>query len=226
MNDPSFPWLGADDDFLFPEPDDNGLVATGGNLSPGLLLSAYRQGVFPWFNSDRHPIVWWSLDPRFVLLPGNFHVPRSLKKALRSKPFRISVDQDFESVIRSCAIIKRKGQRGTWITKDMIDAYIGLHKMGYAHSAEAWDGDNLAGGLYGLALGGCFFGESMFSRLTGASSQAFAVFAEKLFASGFTLIDCQQETPHLARFGAAGIPRGEFLKRLECGLATDTELFS
>lgn len=222
MNDPSFPWLEEEDWFPFPEPDEDGLVAVGGNLSPGLLLSAYRQGVFPWFNSDRGPILWWNLDPRMILLSGELRESRSLRRSCRTEAYRITLDSCFDQVITGCATARRKGEKGTWITPDMINAYTALHRLGYAHSAEAWSGDELVGGAYGVSLGGCFFGESMFSLRSGGSRQAFMFLAKLLFRRGFTLIDGQQETAHFASFGARPVPRKFYLDRLEEALRSPT----
>lgn len=214
---------------LFPPPDmadEDGLLAVGGDLSPRRLLAAYRRGIFPWYSDDL-PILWHSPDPRFVLEPSKLHVPRSLEKTLRKGTYDIRLDTAFEKVIEGCAQTRRPGQRGTWITDEMLDAYVALHKLGHAHSAEAWtrekEGDRegepeLVGGLYGVALGGVFFGESMFARAPDASKAAFVTLVRKLADWGYSLIDCQQETSHLARFGAEPWPRERFLAALEHGL--------
>jgi len=214
----------GEDETLFPpvelaEPD--GVLAVGGDLSPRRLLTAYSQGIFPWYSDDM-PIVWHSPDPRFSLLPEALHVPQSLKKVLKRKTFEVRLDTSFDAVIDACAKVKRPGQEGTWITSEMKRAYRKLHQMGFAHSAEAWQDDTLVGGLYGVSLGSVFFGESMFARVPDASKVAFVVLVEQLREWGFTLIDCQQETGHLARFGATAWPRPEFVKALEEGLLRQT----
>jgi len=201
---------------LFPPPDladDEGLLAVGGDLSVERLVLAYSMGIFPWY-SDGYPIFWWSPDPRLVLIPGELKVSKTLKQTIRQGRFRVSTNEAFAEVIRGCATVKRKGEQGTWITEEMIDAYIRLHQAGWAHSVESWDGDELAGGLYGVMMGRAFFGESMFARKTDASKVAFAVYTQELARKGFELIDCQVSTEHLKRFGAKEIPRAEFLKRL------------
>lgn len=205
----------------WPDPalaEPSGLLAVGGDLSPARLLSAYAAGIFPWFD-DRQPILWWSPDPRMVLFPDELHLSRSLRKRQRGSPYELRFDTDFSGVIRACATAPRPGQRGTWITAEMIAAYERLHALGYAHSAEAWQGGVLVGGLYGVALGGAFFGESMFAQAPDASKLAFVHLVDHLRARGGRLIDCQVETAHLARFGAREIPRAEFLRRLREALA-------
>lgn len=208
-----------DEETPFPHPnnamrDPNGLLAVGGNLSPLRLLTAYRQGIFPWYSDDQ-PILWWSPDPRMVYFPQKLHIGRSLRKTLRKQPFRITLDTDFAAVIRACAAprVNQDGhvQEGTWITKDIMQAYEALHHLGFAHSVEAWEGDDLVGGLYGIGLGKVFFGESMFSRRTDASKIAFVTFAAQLRAWGFALIDGQVESTHLNRMGFTDIPREQFL---------------
>ena len=204
----------------FPDPalaEPDGLLAVGGDLSPERLLEAYAQGIFPWYD-DESPILWWSPDPRLVLEPDALHVPRSLARTLRRGTYRVSADTAFERVIRRCAAQERPGQRGTWITADMVAAYLRLHRLGYAHSFEAWDGDALAGGLYGVSLGAAFFGESMYADAPDASKVAFVRSVEWLRAQGVTLVDCQVRTEHLVRFGAREIPRAWFLARLAAAL--------
>jgi leucyl/phenylalanyl-tRNA---protein transferase len=222
-----FPYLTEDIDFPFPSPeqaDDQGIVCSGGNLSPGLLLSAYRRGIFPWFGED-DPILWWSPDPRFVLFPEELHVSGTMRKLLRKRRYRLTLDGDFEAVIRACSSSPRPGQDGTWITEGMIEAYIELHRLGYAHSVEAWLGASpdaepeLVGGLYGVSLGDVFFGESMFSREDDASKAAFVPLVWRLREEGFTLVDSQVYTGHLAGLGAREIPRIEYLRLLEDCLA-------
>ena len=212
-----FPWLDVEDSFRFPDPeeaDDIGILAAGGNLSPGMLLSAYRQGVFPWYCREE-PILWWSPDPCFVLFPQELHVAKRMQRILRQNRFRITFDTAFEEVIGACAAAPRPRQDGTWITGDMLRAYTALHREGYAHSAEAWLDGRLAGGLYGLSLGGLFFGESMFSRRPNASKAAFIVLVRELTARGVELIDSQVHTPHLESLGARDIPRRDYLELLE-----------
>ena len=209
------PWLDADDPFpplerALREPD--GLLAAGGSLAPARLVDAYRRGIFPWF-SEGQPILWWSPDPRMVLFTAEFRVRRSLAKRLRQARFEIRVDTAFARVIRACAE-PRARQDGTWITAAMVDAYVELHRRGIAHSVEAWSDGELAGGLYGIALGRVFFGESMFARASDASKVALAHLVAKLRHDGVPLVDCQQETAHLAAFGARPIPRRAFAAHL------------
>lgn len=201
----------------FPDPreaDPDGLLAVGGDLSPERLLLAYSMGIFPWY-SEGQPILWHSPDPRFCLEPAHLHVPRSLARARRKGRLAIRLDTAFERVMRACAERTRPGQRGTWITSDMIRGYVALHERGFAHSAEAWLDGELVGGLYGVSLGRAFFGESMFALVPDASKIAFVTLVEALQTWGFTLIDCQQETEHLARFGATLWPRERFLQALD-----------
>jgi leucyl/phenylalanyl-tRNA---protein transferase len=232
--EPPFPYLTEDISFEFPPPetaDSSGVLCTGGNLSPGLLLSAYRQGVFPWFN-ESEPILWWSPDPRFVLFPEELHVSETMVKKLRrafgaaaeapaesrdaaaAARLELSLDRDFEAVIRACSSSPRPGQSGTWITEDMIESYIELHRLGYAHSAELRSEGELVGGLYGVSLGDIFFGESMFSRVDDASKLVFIPLAWRLADEGFTLVDSQVYTDHVASLGAREIPREEYLRLL------------
>jgi leucyl/phenylalanyl-tRNA--protein transferase len=212
------------DDEGFPDPrlaDRSGLLAVGGDLRPERLLNAYALGIFPWYSEDQ-PILWHSPDPRFVLEPSGFHLPRSLAKTIRRVPFEFRLDTAFEDVIDACALASRPGQSGTWITPEMRDAYVELHRLGFAHSAESWLGGRLVGGLYGVSLGSAFFGESMFAEVSEASKVAFSALVERLVAWGFTLIDCQQETEHLARFGAEPWPRAKFLDALEAAVEAPT----
>lgn len=190
----------------------NGLLAAGGDLSVERLLAAYRRGIFPWY-SDGEPILWWSPDPRMVLFPDELKVSRSLRKTLRKAPFALRADASFREVIQKCSE-PRSDQPGTWITAEMKQAYGLLHRMGIAHSVEAWRDGELVGGLYGVALGKVFFGESMFSRVTDASKVAFVHLVAHLKACGFRLIDCQMRTPLLAAFGAREIARSEFTSQL------------
>ncbi len=191
----------------------NGLLAAGGDLSPPRLLEAYRHGIFPWFNEDE-PILWWSPDPRMVLFPDEFRISHSLRKTLRKGRHVVRFDSAFEQVMRACAA-PREGASGTWIHEEMIAAYCELHRMGYAHSVETWLDGELIGGLYGVALGRMFYGESMFSRRTDASKIAIAHLAAQLQRWNFGMIDCQMNTPHLASLGAREIPRKEFIARLQ-----------
>ncbi len=210
----------------------NGLLAAGGDLSAPRLLEAYRHGVFPWFNPGE-PILWWSPDPRMVLVPGEFKISRSLAKVLRNAAYEVRCDTAFEQVMRGCAA-PRGEHRGTWIHEDMIAAYCKLHRMGYAHSVETWMGGKLVGGLYGMAIGRMFYGESMFSHAGNASKIALAHLSGQLERWQFKMIDCQMNTPHLASLGAREIPRSEFIARLQelinCEPVTrwqfDTDLFT
>ncbi len=193
----------------------------GGDLRPERLLEAYGSGIFPWYD-DQSPILWWSPDPRLVLEPGDLHVSRSLARTLRRGTFRITADQAFEAVMRRCADKSRPGQRGTWITEEMIAAYCELHRLGFAHSFEAWEGASLAGGLYGVSLGAIFFGESMFADARDASKVAFARAVEWLGSRSVELVDCQVRTEHLLSLGAREIPRADFLARVAAGLGAAT----
>lgn len=209
------------DDSSFPPPrfaERDGLLAVGGDLSQKRLLNAYAAGIFPWY-SEGSPILWWSPDPRLVLLPDELKVSRSLRQCLRKGVFKITINEAFEEVIRACADIRRKGQKGTWITKEMKDAYIQLHHAGYAHSVEAWDEEGLAGGLYGIILKKVFFGESMFAKKNNASKAAFVTFVEQLRLRDFVMIDCQMKTEHLISLGAREISRAAYLKILKKALS-------
>lgn len=199
----------------------DGILGHGGNLSPGMLDSAYRQGVFPWFSED-DPILWWSPDPRFVLFPDRFHMPRSLRRFLRKRPYRFTLDLAFERVIEACATIPRPGQRGTWITAAMIDAYCELHRLGRAHSVEVWRGPDLVGGVYGVAVGALFAGESMFNHADNASKSALAVLCDELARRGARVFDCQVYTEHVAAAGGEEIGREEYLRLLKSALPEDT----
>lgn len=208
----------------FPAPDEaepDGLLAVGGDLSPERLLAAYAAGIFPWY-SEGSPILWWSPDPRLVLDPAALHVPRSLERTLRRGRYRIRADTAFREVIRRCARKARPDQEGTWITPAMIAAYERLHRLGFAHAFEAWDGEELAGGLYGVSLGGAFFGESMFADRPDASKAAFVAGVRWLAERGVQLVDCQVTTAHLVRFGAVELARPEFLARLAAALERPT----
>lgn len=207
QNDTSFPPV----ELALTQP--NGLLAAGGDLSPDRILEAYRHGIFPWFNED-DPILWWSPNPRMVLFPKEFIISHSLRKILRKGAYEVRFDTSFEQVMRNCAA-PRKGQAGTWILEDIITAYCELHRRGYAHSVETWIDGELVGGLYGIAIGRMFYGESMFSRRPNASKIAIAHLAKQLEHWNFGMIDCQMNTPHLASLGACEIPREEFIHRLQ-----------
>lgn len=209
------PWLSGDADFPPVEKAlrrPSGLLAAGADLSPGRLLRAYRLGIFPWF-SEGEPILWWSPDPRTVLFPRELTLSRSLRKTLRKNLYRIRADTAFERVIEGCSR-PRPGQAGTWITDNMKQAYCALHALGVAHSVETWHDGQLVGGLYGIALGRMFYGESMFSSMSDASKAALAALVHRLDTWEFGLIDCQMHTPLLASFGAREIPRIEFTRRV------------
>lgn len=208
-------WLS--EELVFPHPnqaDLDGVLALGGDLSPARLVLAYQYGIFPWFN-EGDPIVWWSPDPRFVLYPSRLKVSKSMRKVFRDNVFQITLDQEFRAVIEACSASPRKGQDGTWITEDMIDAYCNLHELGIAHSVEVWQEQQLVGGLYGIALGKCFAGESMFARVSNASKAGFITLVRNLEARGFDLIDCQTHTNHLESLGAENISRNDFMDYLE-----------
>ena len=209
----------------FPDPrqaDADGLVAYGGDLNPQRVLAAYAQGIFPWPCDEDWPVLWFSPDPRMVLLPADLHVSHNLQKALNKHTFEVRFDTAFAQVIRLCATTKRPGQRGTWITSDMLQAYCLLHELGFAHSAEAWTDGELVGGLYGVSLGAAFFGESMFARRANASKVALVQLVRQLQAWGFHLVDCQTYSAHLARLGAVMWPRERFLGTLAGALQVPT----
>jgi leucyl/phenylalanyl-tRNA--protein transferase len=208
-----------DASFDFPPPEEaddeyDGLLAVGGDYNPERLLNAYSTGIFPWPVAEGRPITWFSPDPRFVLKAADFRIPKSLKKTLKKGLFDYRVNTAFAEVIHECSTVPRQGQDGTWITDDLEKGYCELNRLGFAHSFEAWQGDKLVGGFYGVAIGSCFFGESMFARVSDASKCAFAHFAGIMFENGLPWIDCQVHTDHLARFGAKEIPRSEYLQLL------------
>lgn len=203
------------------EADEDGILAVGGDLTTERLVEAYRRGIFPWY-SEGLPILWHCPDPRFVLDPHALHVPKSLRKVMNRGTYEVRFDTDFNGVIDGCAKTRRPGQRGTWITRDMRKAYARLFDLGYVHTSEAWLGGKLVGGLYGVALGGVFFGESMFAHADDASKVAFVTLVEWLRLRGVTLIDCQQETAHLARFGAEPWPRARFVAAVEAAMTVPT----
>jgi leucyl/phenylalanyl-tRNA--protein transferase len=210
------PWLDTRTDFpplehALREP--NGLLCAGGDLCPQRLIAAYRSGIFPWY-APGEPILWWSPDPRMVLLPAEFRLSRSLRRTLRKGDRQVRLDSDFPAVIRACAHTRRPGQAGTWISAPMQAAYCRLHELGFAHSVETWLDDRLVGGLYGVAIGRMFYGESMFSLTTDASKIALAHLVRFLELHGFGLIDCQMNTAHLASLGAREIARDDFIARV------------
>ncbi|MGF1528738.1 MAG: leucyl/phenylalanyl-tRNA--protein transferase [Candidatus Competibacterales bacterium] len=213
------PWLDPyDDDQAFPDPEralrePDGLLAVGGNLAPRRVLRAYRLGIFPWYSPEQ-PILWWSPDPRTVLFPDKIKVSRSLGKTLKRATFQVTLDRAFERVIRCCGE-PRNGEPGTWITPEIIKAYSQLHRLGFAHSVESWHEGQLVGGLYGVAIGQVFYGESMFSRRSDASKAALVVLCRQLQRWGFAVIDCQMHTQHLISLGAEDIPRRRFIALLE-----------
>ena len=205
-------------DLAFPDPslaEEDGLLAIEGDLSPERLLLAYSNGIFPWF-SEEEPILWWSPDPRFVVYPKDIRISHSMKKILKKNTYRISFDTCFRDVISNCSNLRK--QTGTWITNEMIEAYCKLHELGFAHSVEAWYEDKLVGGLYGISIGKCFFGESMFSTMDNASKAAFITLSKVLEEKGFVVIDCQVHTTHLESLGAVYISREEFLQVVEKGI--------
>jgi len=195
-----------------------GLLAVGGDLQPERLLEAYRHGIFPWYSGDQ-PILWWSPDPRTVLFPDKLHISRSLKRSLRPSIFSVTLDRCFRDVMRHCAEPRPQyPDGGTWITAEMLAAYTRLHELGYAHSVETWQEGQLVGGLYGVALGGAFFAESMFTRASDASKVALVSLVRQLQTWGFRLMDCQQSSPHVTALGAEAIPRRDFLDHLTSAL--------
>ena len=222
------PWLSPTNldfpslELAFEEP--NGLLAAGGDLSPERLVAAYRRGIFPWYE-DPEPILWWSPAPRTVLFPNKIHISRSLQKRLRKGDYRVTYDQSFKAVMDHCAQVPRAGQQGTWIGDPMIAAYTELYERGVAHSVEVWRDQQLVGGLYGLAIGGVFFGESMFSLASDASKVAFVWLAEHLLSSGGALIDCQVANPHLFSMGAEEIDREAFITLLNLNIDRPASLF-
>jgi leucyl/phenylalanyl-tRNA--protein transferase len=214
-------WLGTSADSPFPpveQATSHGLLAAGGDLSLTRLLNAYRQGIFPWFNAY-DPILWWSPNPRMVFQTDNLHISKSLKKALRQKPFHITFDQDFKAVMQACAAPRQAKipaeQHETWIHNEMIAAYTELHQAGYAHSVECWQDDQLVGGIYGVSIGKMFFGESMFSYQTNASKIALVALARQLRLWEYPLIDCQVFSDHLSRLGAMTLPRESFVQQVQ-----------
>ena len=213
------------DKLIFPPAElagKDGLLAIGGDLSPERLLLAYSSGIFPWF-SEGDPILWWAPSPRLVIFPDEFKIPKRLARLVRQKKFSVTMDTDFRGVIAACATSNGRKEKGTWITREMEAAYCLLHDMGYAHSVECWHDGKLAGGLYGISLGGFFFGESMFSREGNSSKVALVFLVKRLLAWDFDLIDCQMKTPHLIQLGAREIPGPEFQKLLAKSMARPTQ---
>jgi leucyl/phenylalanyl-tRNA--protein transferase len=212
------------EEIIFPSPElsePNGLLAVGGDLSPNRLLYAYALGIFPWY-CEGDPILWWSPDPRLVLIPEELRISRSLRQCIKKKVFHVTIDQAFSDVIYNCAHVRRAKGEGTWISREMIEGYNRLSELGFVHSVESWHKGQLVGGLYGVSLGSAFFGESMFTRQSNASKVAFVYLVEQLIKWNFTLIDCQVTTSHLMSFGAKEIPRLDFLEMLNQALLRPT----
>jgi len=222
--DPDFPYLTERDYFPFSDPEnwDEDIIAVGGNLSPGMLLSAYEQGIFPWYN-EGDPVIWQSPDPRCIIFPDKLYISSSMKKILKTGRFEIKFDENFEAVMRGCAQTNRPRQNGTWISEDIIEAYMKLHHLGWAHSAEAWLDGELAGGCYGVLMGKAFFGESMFARKNNASKAAFLSLAKIMFEHGVAFIDCQVPTAHLLSLGGEEMSRENFLELLKCIILCECE---
>jgi leucyl/phenylalanyl-tRNA---protein transferase len=211
-------WL-SPTEIYFPNPksfDTPDVVAVGGDLEPERLLLAYSLGIFPWYNEEEEPILWWSPDPRMVLFPDELKISKSMRPYFNQNKFRVTYNQDFKGVMQNCRVNKREGQSGgTWITESLIKSYSALFEMGYAQSVEVWEGDEMVGGLYGVRLGEIFFGESMFAKVPNASKFGFISFVKQLITEGVKLIDCQQETPHLTSLGGRVISREDFYKILD-----------
>jgi leucyl/phenylalanyl-tRNA---protein transferase len=220
-------WLNPHE-LSFPNPlegDDEGLIAIGGDLSPERLLFAYSISLFPWYNQGE-PILWWSPNPRFVLHPKDLKVAKSMRPYFNQQKFKVTFDTCFERIMEECGKKDRQDQLGTWITNDIKEAYTALHHLGYTHSVEVWDDDELVGGLYGLSLGKVFFGESMFAKVANASKYGFITLVKILEQKGFQLIDCQQQTKHLGSLGAITMPREEFIDQLQHLVREETILGS
>ena len=213
--DPDFPYLDEKTYYSFPDPEKwhDDIISIGGNLSPGMLLSAYEQGIFPWYNPG-DPVLWQSPNPRCVIFPDSLHISSSMQKILKKNVFQITFDKDFLGVMKGCAEMVRPKQDGTWVSNDFIEAYTRLHNLGWAHSAEAWQDGVLVGGCYGVLMGRCFIGESMFSNRTNASKAAFLTLAKTLFENNVGFIDCQVPTKHLLSLGGESMERGNFLELL------------
>lgn len=218
------PVFRLDDRLVFPPVHlaEDGLLALGGDLRPERLLLGYTKGIFPWY-AENLPILWHSPDPRMVMTTGDLVIQRSLRKAIRRRPYRLTMDTAFVRVLEGCASVPRPGQSGTWLIPEMVDAYRKLHELGFAHSIEAWREDELVGGLYGVSLGAAFFGESMFAQAPDASKIAFVACVRQLAAFEIDLIDCQVHTEHLERFGAYEISRADYLERLQVALDAPTK---
>ena len=217
---PRIPVFELPDEHVFPRPElarEDGLLAVGGDLDPERLMLAYSLGIFPWY-SHPEPILWWSPDPRCVLYPDKLKISKSMRQVLKRGTFRVTFDRDFAGVITACRAMERPGQHGTWITQEMLEAYLALHDMGVAHSVEVWNGEELAGGLYGLTLGSIFYGESMFARESNASKAGFITLVPLLARQGITLIDCQTHTPHLESLGAEMVSGEQFREELAAGM--------
>ncbi|GAB4335075.1 MAG: leucyl/phenylalanyl-tRNA--protein transferase [Flammeovirgaceae bacterium] len=202
--------------------DRSGLLAVGGDLSPERLILAYSMGIFPWFNQNE-PILWWSPNPRFILFPEKVIVSKSMKQILRAKKYQVTFDQNFPEVIKNCQKIYRPKQNGTWITDEIVDSYIKLHEIGFIHSVEVWEENQLVGGLYGGAMGKCFFGESMFAKKSNASKVGFLTLVRNLQLQNYQIIDCQVYTKHLESLGAEKMPRSSFLKYVTANAQTSFE---
>lgn len=217
------PVFRLDDRLVFPPVhlSEDGLLAIGGDLRPERLLLGYTQGIFPWY-AENLPILWHSPDPRMVMTTRDLVVGKSLKKAIRRRPYQLRMDTAFAEVLAGCSSVPRPGQTGTWLIPEMVDAYLQLHALGFAHSIEAWDGDQLVGGLYGVSLGAAFFGESMFARAPDASKIAYVTAVRQLDAWRIGLIDCQVHTEHLERFGAYEVPRLDYIEMLKVALDQPT----
>jgi leucyl/phenylalanyl-tRNA--protein transferase len=213
--DPDFPYLDENTRYRFPPPEtwSDSIVSVGGNLSPGMLLSAYEQGIFPWYGPG-DPLIWQSPDPRMVIFPENLHVSRSMRKIFKKEKFLVFINRDFDAVIRGCSEIERPGQGGTWITGDIIEAYTEMNRLGWVVSAEAYLDGELAGGCYGIRMGRVFCGESMFARKPNASKAAFIGLASLLFNKGVSFIDCQMPSSHLRSLGGEEMSRAAFLALL------------
>jgi leucyl/phenylalanyl-tRNA--protein transferase len=214
--DPDFPYLEESDRFTFPPPQQGkgNIIAIGGNLSPGMILSGYEQGLFPWYNPEEDPLLWQSPDPRMIILPEDLHISHSMKKIFEKGEFEVTINRDFPAVIAGCAEIFRPGQGGTWICDDIITAYTEMYRLGWIISAEAYQNGELAGGCYGGRIGRVFCGESMFSRRPNASKAAFLTLAQMLFSDGIAFIDCQAPSKHLHSLGGREISRVDFLELL------------
>ncbi|KJU83969.1 leucyl/phenylalanyl-tRNA--protein transferase [Candidatus Magnetobacterium bavaricum] len=209
---------------VFPSPElarGDGLLAIGGDLSMDRLLVAYRQGIFPWYGPDS-PILWWAPDPRIVLIPQDINISRSLRQTIKKGLFKVTTDRAFRQVITNCSMNRKIDGGDTWLTKEMIEAYVKLHEAGFAHSIESWHDGELAGGLYGVVMGGVFFGESMFFKKSNASKVAFATIVQKLIEWGFVLIDCQVATSYLMSFGATHMPRKDFMRMIKSAIRIKT----